>query len=195
MLNRHNYFIREHVGMFKLEDTYDILDPETNEQIGIASEATPSWAIWLRLLFKKQMLPATVAVRETLDSKPLLRIERGWTFWRSKVRVIDAHENELGYFKSKIFSLAGGFHVYSPQDEKIAEIKGSWKSWDFKFISASGQEVGVVTKKWAGFGKELFTTADNYLISIHDTGEVQPISTVMLLAAGLAIDTVFNEQQ
>ena len=38
MLNRKTYFIREHVGFMKLSDTYDILDPDTQEQIGIAKE-------------------------------------------------------------------------------------------------------------------------------------------------------------
>ena len=38
MLNRKTYFIREHVGLMKLSDTYDILDPETKQQLGIAKE-------------------------------------------------------------------------------------------------------------------------------------------------------------
>jgi uncharacterized protein YxjI len=195
MLNRRNYFIREHLGVFKLKDTYDILDPDTNEQIGLASEATPSWAVWLRLLVKKNLLPLTVVVREHAEAAPVLRIERGWTFWRAKVRVLDAHDNELGYFRSKLLSLNGGFHVYNPQDEQVAEIKGSWKSWDFKFIDAAGQELGVVTKQWGGLGKELFTTADNYLISVHDAAGGSQATKALLLAAGLAIDTVFHERQ
>jgi len=195
MLNRRTYFIREHAGVFKLKDTYDILDPETQEQIGYATEATPSWAVWLRLLVKKRNLPVTIAVREQPEAAPLFRIERGWTFLRATVYVVDAQEQRIGYFKSKLFTFNGGFYVFNMQDEQIAEVKGSWKSWDFSFVSASGQELGVVTKKWAGLGRELFTTADNYLISIHDMGKQQPASSALLLAAGLAIDTVFNEQQ
>lgn len=195
MLNRRNYFIREHAGVFKLKDTYDILDPETREQIGYATEATPAWAVWLRLLLKKHMLPVTIAVREQPEAEPLFQIQRGWTFLRSKVHVVDARQQRIGYFKSKLFSLGGGFYVYNVHDEKIAEIKGNWKGWDFTLVSASGQEIGVVTKKWAGLGRELLTTADNYLISLHDTGEPQEAASALLLAAGLAIDTVFNEKQ
>ncbi|MDU0369703.1 phospholipid scramblase-related protein [Hymenobacter endophyticus] len=195
MLNRRTYFIREHAGVFKLKDTYDILDPETQQQIGYASETTPAWALWLRLLVKKRMLPLTIAVREQPESVPLIRIQRGWTLLRSKVAIIDAHGQPIGYFKSKLFSFNGGFYVFNAQDEQVAEVKGSWKNWDFKFLSTSGQELGVVTKKWAGLGRELFTTADNYLISIQDMGEQQAASNALLLAAGLAIDTVFYEQQ
>ncbi|SES79465.1 phospholipid scramblase-related protein [Hymenobacter actinosclerus] len=194
MLSRRSYFIREHVGAFKLKDTYDILDPETQDQLGYVTEATPGWLLALRLVVSKRMLPVTIVVREQPEAMPLFRIERGWTFLRAKVHVYDAQNQPVGYFKSKLFSLGGGFHVYSPQDALVAEVKGNWKGWDFKFISASGQEIGLVTKKWAGLGRELFTSADNYLVSIHDMGEQQAASNVLLLAAGLAIDTVFKEQ-
>lgn len=195
MLSRNSYFIREHVGAFKLKDTYDILDPETQQQqLGYAMESTPGWVLALRLLLGKQVLPVTIAVREQAEAPPLFRIERGFTFMRSKVFVYDAQDQVVGYFKSKLFTLGGGFNVYSPQDVLVAEVKGNWKGWDFKFISASGQEIGLVTKKWAGLGRELFTTADNYLISIHDMGEQQAASNILLLAAGLAIDTVYKEK-
>lgn len=195
MLTRRTFFIREHVGAFKLKDTYDILDPETQAMLGQATEATPKWILGLRLLINKGLMPIRIEVRNTTDAAPVLSITRGWTFLRAKVNVNDAQENALGYFKSKLFSLGGGFHVYNNDDVKIAEIKGNWKGWDFKFISATGQEIGTVTKKWAGLGKELFTSADNYLIAINDMGEVQQTSNALLLAAGLAIDTVFKEKK
>ncbi len=194
MLNKRAYFIKEHVGLLKMTDTYDIIDPENNQQIGIANEITPGWAIGLRMLINKRALPMKIAIRESVDSAPLLTIERGWTFLRSKVYITDKNDNKLGYFKSKIFSFNGGFHVHNMADEKIAEVKGSWKSWDFKFIDLKGEELGVVTKKWSGLGKELFTSADNYLISIADHGDRQQAINSLLLAAGLAIDTVFNEK-
>jgi len=51
-----------------------------------------------------------------------------------------------------------------------------------------------VTKKWAGIGKELFTTADNYVISLNETAGRNQESVAMLLAAGLAVDTVYKEK-
>jgi uncharacterized protein YxjI len=64
--------------------------------------------------------------------------------------------------------------------------------WNFKFLSGE-TELGIVTKKWAGFGKELFTSADNYIISIN--GAPNPTINLLLLASGLAIDTVLKEKQ
>lgn len=38
MLNRQQYFVREHVGLLKLSDRYDILDPDSKMKIGEARE-------------------------------------------------------------------------------------------------------------------------------------------------------------
>ena len=64
-----------------------------------------------------------------------------------------------------------------------------------RFLSKSGREIGTVTKKWAGLGKELFTSADNYVIALTDLKGASPAASALLLAAGLAIDIVFKENQ
>ena len=95
---------------------------------------------------------------------------------------------------SRIFSIGGGFYVYDDKDQLFAEIKGKWHGWEFKFTSAEGEELGAVTKKWAGLGKELFTSADNYIVTISDELADQPVAKILLLAAALAIDVVYYEQ-
>jgi uncharacterized protein YxjI len=194
MFDRRTFFIREHVGLLKLKDTYDILDPETKATLGIAKETTPGWALVLRLLINKSMLPISVAISVQENDTPLLTLSRGFTFLRSKVWILNASGEKIGYFKSKLFSLGGGFLVYDKLDVKVADIKGDWKGWNFRFLNADGKEIGLVTKKWSGIGKELFTSADNYLISISDLGKEQTAYGALLLAAGIAIDTVFKEK-
>ena len=180
--------------MLKLTDTYDILDPATGQNIGLAKEEPPTWAKWLRLVVNKQMLPTAVNIYECDGQPPVLSIQRGFTFLRSKVRVVAGHGESLGYFKSKLLSLGGGFNVFDNADQQVAEVKGNWKGWDFRFLSKSGREIGTVTKKWAGLGKELFTSADNYVISLTDLGGAGQGASALLLAAGLSIDIVFKEQ-
>lgn len=195
LLERTTFFVKERVALLKLTDTYDILDPVTQQQIGIAREEPPAWAKWLRLLVNKQMLPTAVNIYETEGQPPVASIHRSFTFVRSKVRVVGPGGQALGYFKSKFFSLGGGFHVFDNADHKVAEVKGNWKGWDFKFLNPSGREIGSVTKKWAGLGKELFTSADNYIIALSDLSGTSPEISALLLAAGLAIDIVFKESK
>ncbi len=69
MLNRKTFFIREHVGALKLANTYDILDPETKEQLGIAKEKPGALLHVLRFFLDKRKLPTTVKVYEGSDPK------------------------------------------------------------------------------------------------------------------------------
>jgi uncharacterized protein YxjI len=105
--------------------------------------------------------------------------------------VRDGAGTQIGYMRAKLFTLGGGFHVFSADHQKFAEVKGDWKGWNFRLLDATGREMGIVTKKWAGFGKELFTNADQYVIELKETGA----GNALILAAALAIDIVFKEQQ
>lgn len=194
MFHLTKYFIREHVGFMKLTDTYDILDPETNQQIGLAQENPGTFFKWMRLLVKKQLLPTAVEIKENENSPPLLTIRRGFTFLRAKVQVLDQSGQELGFFKAKLFSLGGGFYVFDKAGTQVAEVKGDWKGWNFKLVDATGKELGTITKKWAGIGRELFTSADNYIVALNENLSQNPAILALLLAAGLAIDIVFKER-
>ncbi len=193
LLERTSFFIRERVAVLKLTDTYDILDPMTQQIISIAKEEPAAWAKWLRLVIKKHQIPTRVNIYEAEGLPPVLSIFRGFTLLRSKVRVVTGDGTSLGYFKSKLFSIGGGFNVFDDANQQVAQVKGNWKGWDFQFLNQQGREIGKVTKKWAGFGKELFTSADNYIITINDDGGANQAASALLLAAGLAIDVVFKE--
>ncbi len=195
MLDRQSYFIREHVGMLKLSETYDILDPESQEPIGIAKEKPGTLIHLLRLVLDKRVLPTKVFIYEGDDpndeSKVLFSIRKSFLFFSTRVNICNPDGAVLGWLKSKFFSLGGAFRVFDANGEEVALVKGDWKGWNFKFLDPHKNEMGSITKKWAGLGKELFTSADNYIISLND--QPSPGKAVLLLAAGLAVDTVYKE--
>ena len=195
MLNRQSYFIREHVGLMKLSETYDILDPETQEPLGIAKEKPGTLLHILRLFINKKLLPTKVFIYEGSDpndeSKMLFSIRKGGMFFRTRVNICNPEGTVVGWLKSKMFSLGGAFRVFDANGEEVALVKGDWKGWNFKFLDQKKNELGSITKKWAGVGKELFTSADNYIISLNDLPS--PGKAILLLAAGLAVDTVYKE--
>ena len=51
----------------------------------------------------------------------------------------------------------------------------------------------MVTKKWAGLGKELFTSADNYMLAINETVPAGDPTRLLILAAVMCIDMVMKE--
>ena len=53
--------------------------------------------------------------------------------------------------------------------------------------------MGTITKQWAGIGKEFFTSADTYIISINEKLAASSEAKTLLLAAGIALDTIYKE--
>jgi uncharacterized protein YxjI len=190
VFDRKAFLVKERVGFLKLSDTYDIFDPSTGAQIGIAREQVGPLLHVLRLLINKRLLPTVVEVRESEAGPVVLTIRRSAM---SQVTVQGRTGGELGRFKGKLFALRAGFRVFDKSERQVAEIKGDWKGWNFRFLNADGTEIGKVTKQWAGLGKELFTSADNYMIALDERLPMAPDAAALLLAAGLAIDTVYNE--
>jgi len=195
MLELQNFLIKEQVAFLKSTDTYDIFNPETGEQVGVAKEVPGSFISSMRWIIPKKWMPTRVEIREHPDGSLIFVIKKPVSLVRSTVEVHDAQGAKVGYFKSKLFSLGGGFWVYDKDDKDFAEVKGKWTGWEFTFVTPEGEELGRVSRKWPGLLKELFTSADNYVVSVSDTLAQQPFAKMLLLAATLAIDIVYYEHE
>lgn len=110
----------------------------------------------------------------------------------SKVKVLDEQGQAIGGFKQKFFSIGGSFNVLDANDKPICLLKGKWTGWDFKFMDGE-TELAHVTKKWAGLGKELFTSADNYVLEISESVPADNVVRQLILAAVMCIDMVLKE--
>ena len=193
VLNKNLFLVKEHVGMFKAANNFDIYDPESNQMIMECREDKLGFFTkMLRFTDYKRMTPFDIEIR-TPDGTPVVQITRGVSIFLSKVQVLDGAGQPIGGFKQKFFSVGGKFDVLDTNEQPLCTLKGKWTGWDFRFVSGE-QELAHVSKKWAGLGKELFTSADNYIITI-DEQQASPGTSALLLAAGLAIDIVFKEAE
>jgi len=194
VLNRNLFLVKEHAGLFKAANNFDIYDPQTNEQIlQCREDRLGFFTKLLRFTDYKRMTPFDIEVR-TSSGEPVLHIRRGISLFLSKVHVHDGNAGgqRLGGFKQKLFSIGGAFTVLDSYDQPICQLKGKWTGWDFRFMAGS-EELAHVSKKWSGIGKEMFTSADNYILSISE--HVPPDSQIrqLILAAVLCIDMVLKE--
>ena len=193
VLSRNAFFVKEHVGILKAANNFDIHDPESGAVImECREEKLGLFTKLLRFTDYKRMTPFDIQVR-TPDGRPVLRITRGVSFFLSKVDVSDEQGRRVGGFKQKFFSIGGAFEVLDAAGQIICRLQGKWTGWEFKFLRPGGQEVACVTKKWAGMAKELFTSADNYMLTI--ASEVAPEDDIrhLILGAVLCIDMVLKE--
>ena len=186
------FLVKEHTGFFKAANNFDIYDPESGELVMECREEKLGFLTkMLRFTDYKRMTPFDVQIR-TPDGEPVVRVTRGISFFLSKVKVLDENDEVIGGFKQKLFSIGGAFQVLSADDKPLCELKGKWTGWDFSFMSGKSQ-LARVTKKWAGLGKELFTSADNYVLSIDEKVPEDSPLRQLILGAVMCIDMVLKE--
>ena len=192
VLNKNAFLVKEHVGMFKAANNFDIYDPETGEIILECREPNLGFITkMLRFTDYKRMTPFDVKIT-TPDGKLIVSIKRGISIFLSKVVVSDHNDNVIGGFAQKFLSIGGKFDVLDKNDEFLCKLDGKWTGWDFKF-KTDEQELAHVSKKWAGLGKELFTSADNYVLEIYKSVPEDDEIRKLILAAVMCIDMVLKE--
>ena len=192
ILNRNLFLVKEKLGIFKASNNYDIFDPENNKNILICRE--PNLGIFtkiFRFTDYKRMTPFHVII-STPEGKPVVSVKRGFTIFKSDVEVFDENERLLGTFRQKIFSIGGKFQIFDNLENHVCTLQGKWTGWDFKFMK-NDLELASVSKKWAGIGKEFFTTADNYVLQINPNVAENDKVRQLIIAAVMCIDMVLKE--
>jgi uncharacterized protein YxjI len=191
-LNRNLFFIKEHPGVFKAANNFDVLDPESKQVIlECREENLGFFTKILRFTDYKRMTPFNIVVKRP-DGRTVLRVARGVSIFLSKVDVLDENNQRIGGFKQKLFTIGGAFQVLDKLDRAVCTLQGKWTSWEFTFKEGT-KELAKVTKKWAGIGKEMFTSADNYMLSVHESVAANAPVRPLILAAVLCIDMVLKE--
>ena len=196
MLESQKFLVKERVKFLAAHASYEIYDGDTREIIGTAEEEIGFLVRAMRWLISKQLMPTRVEVREKPDDSLVFTVTRGWYLLRSRVEIRDAQDVLVGYFKSKLFSFGGGFLVFDAKDTQFADVKGNLIGFKYRVLTPGGDfEMGKVSKEWGGLAKELFTSADSYLIEVHEDLHEQPIAKMLVLAAALAVDMIFKSEQ
>jgi len=192
LLNKNLFLVKEHVGMFKAANNFDIYDPINNEMIMHCREKNLGFFTKMfRFTDYKRMTPFHIEIMDMSGAK-ILTIKRGVSLFLSKVEVFDEHETLIGRFKQKFFSIGGKFDIVDSNNQVICHLKGKWTSWNFSF-RIKNEEFAQVSKKWAGIGREFFTTADNYMLEIKDIAPQNNPVRLLILAAVMCIDMVLKE--
>lgn len=192
ILNNNLFLIKEKIGIFKASNNYDVFDPENNKNILICRE--PHLGVFtkiFRFTDYKRMTPFNVIIT-TPEGKPVVSVKRGFTIFKSNVEVFDENNVLIGTFKQKFLSFGGKFQIFDANEKHLCTLQGKWTGWDFKF-SKDDKEMAHVSKKWAGLGKEFFTSADNYILQINQNVPENDKIRQLIFAAVMCIDMVLKE--
>jgi hypothetical protein len=126
----------------------------------------------------------------TPDGQPVLTMARGVPVFASTVRVFDRSGTLVGMFRQKPFSVSGAFQVLDAMEHPVCRLVGGLAGWNFRFLGPADVELARVTKKWGGLGKELFTSADDYILQIDDAVPADSVTRHMILASALCVGMI-----
>lgn len=189
-LNNNTFVIDEKVGAFKFENNYSVYNKE-GQIIGRIQQNISTFHKILRLFLNKKMLPFHLDVKDA-QGAVLASLSRGWTFLMSEITIHDEKGEAIATLKQK-FGLKLKFEIKDMLSRKIGTIQGSWSGWEFTITDGEEKVIGSVSKKWNGIGKELFTSADKYIVQLNEAVE-DPKKRMAVIVAATTIDMVGHEK-
>jgi hypothetical protein len=111
--------------------------------------------------YLKSARPFTMRV-ETLHGETALVLRRPFRWFFSEVEVSDALGRRIGSVQRQFALVNSLYKVTGRRPGETYEIFGPiFRPWTFK-IRRHGSECGLISKRWSGMTKEVFTDADTF---------------------------------
>jgi len=191
--NSNVYLIDEKVNFFKFENQYNVYN-ESGEEIGKIAQKLSFGDKILRMLLNKAMLPFSLEIKNANDEVEA-SIHRGWTFFMSKIAIHNAQGIAISSITQKFKLFKPTFKIQDTLGNEIAEISGDWKAWNFNIQDNTQAQIGTISKKWNGAMKEVFTSADKYIVELFPIYNSNPENKMAILATAITIDMVLKERK
>lgn len=125
------------------------------------------------------------------DGSVVLQLTRPAKFLKSKIIVQDHTGTEIGTIVQENAIGKIHFAMMTPQGQVGAIHAENWRAWNFRIEDHAGNEVARITKTWEGLAKTMFTTADNYVVQIHQQLP-EPLHS-LVVATTLSVDLALKQ--
>jgi uncharacterized protein YxjI len=171
------------------KNKYQILN-ESGTEVLLAYEQSHWFA---RIILKKMRKLSLTFIDSSKNT--FLRVEKKFAFFFPEFEIFDSKNINIGKVKTR-FGLTSKIEIYNGDSTLIFYCKNQMMHpWIFNIFKnkTSDKSLGMISKKWSGFGKEAFTDADNFIINfnlITDENEKKRI-----LALSLIIDLYVFEKK
>ena len=182
--------VNQKTKLIELTNEYAVFDGN-GQQLGAVTQVGQST---LRKAFRlvsqlDQFLTHHLEVRDATG--PVLVLTRPAKVMRSRVLVARPDGQPVGEIaQANVFGRIRFDLVVA--DQLVGAIQAeNWRAWDFAISDASGREVARITKTWEGFARTMFTTADDYVVQVHQRLE-DPLAS-LVLASALTVDTALKQ--
>jgi uncharacterized protein YxjI len=193
LLNEPILVVNQKAKIFEMEAEYSIFARSGQQIGGVRQVGQSSAKKALRLLSNLDNFMTHKFEVHDPAGNVLLRITRPAKMVKSKLQVTTAGGQEIGSIVQqnmigKIrFGLESGGSAYGSINAE------NWRAWDFHIADHTGREIGRITKTWEGIATAMFTTADNYVVHIHEP--LQSPLRELVVAAAVSIDTALKQNE
>lgn len=157
--------------------SYQILDADTLEVLGMVRSRRSSWLGFLRGLVGKRLLPAWLDVFETEDEPLLLTVRIAPRLFRPSARIADADGARVGRFVPRGGSTGAGFWIIDRAGGLFAIGEAAGRESAMQIRSSEGNNLATWHRRTGG--AELVVAVDHAL-------QDEPLNKMLLLGSALA---------
>ncbi|HWL45081.1 MAG TPA: phospholipid scramblase-related protein [Ilumatobacter sp.] len=183
--------VNQKAKLIELNNQYSVFDQAGNQIAAVNQVGQSALKKAARLVSSLDQFMTHQLQITDANGQVVLQLTRPRKIMKSSVIVADGAGNEVGRIvqQNMIGKIRFGLHAGGQQ---VGEIRAeNWRAWNFAIVDAAGVEVARVTKTFEGIAKTLFTTADNYVLQVHQRPS-EPLNS-LVVASALSIDTALKQ--
>lgn len=183
--------VNQKAKLIELTNEYKVMDQHGNQLGSVVEVGQSALRKVVRFISDwDQYFTHRLEIRDT-QGQPVLRLTRPAKIFKSRVIVARPDGGVLGELvQQNVFGKIN--FAINAGGQQIGAIKGeNWRAWNFAVVDQAGNEVARITKTWEGLAKTMFTTADNYVLQIHQ--ELPEPLRSLVVATALTVDTALKQ--
>ncbi|MFG2092363.1 phospholipid scramblase-related protein [Streptomyces sp. NPDC048612] len=183
--------VNQKAKLIEVTNEYGVFDQHGNALGAVVQVGQSTAKKVLRVVSSlDQYMTHKLEIRDAYG-QPQLMLTRPAKFIKSKVIVQRPDGSQVGEIVQQ--NAIGKINfAMTVNGQQIGAIKAeNWRAWNFAIVDHADTEVARITKTWEGLAKTMFTSADNYVLQIHQQLPDPLLSLVV--ATALTVDTALKQ--
>lgn len=183
--------VNQKAKLIELNNQYSVFDQAGNQIAAVNQVGQSALKKAARLVSSLDQFMTHQLQITDANGQVVLKLTRPRKIMKSSVIVENGAGQEIGRIVQQNMIGKIRFALESG-GQQVGEIRAeNWRAWNFSIVDHTGNEVARVTKTFEGIAKTLFTTADNYVLQIHQRPS-EPLNS-LVVASALSIDTALKQ--
>ncbi|MFI8006268.1 phospholipid scramblase-related protein [Streptomyces sp. NPDC086010] len=191
LFNQPVLVVNQKAKLIEVTNEYRVFDQQGNTVGSVVQVGQSALRKVLRFVSSiDQYLTHRLEIRDA-HGQPQLLLTRPAKFIKSRVLVQRPDGQSVGEIVQQNAIGKINFAIMA-DGHKVGAIKAeNWRAWNFAIVDHNDTEIARITKTWEGLAKTMFTTADNYVLQIHQQLPEPLLSLVV--ATALTVDTALKQ--